>query len=188
MAFVISSIGDGRYNIPALKNQVTPNVGWGSTREERGMNIFLSGLVFMLIKDQRSQLPLELDNMDLIKAKYQNVKNYPDRLTQAQMMQGWYFLGTEYTDTYIVNSQSRQRRILGNHYTVKWTVDRWTCNCPDYARRHQDCKHIFAVRQLRSQIQGLPGSFRQGLSRNDILYQAPESQDLEMSQDLLNYF
>lgn len=186
--FVISSIGDGRYMVPALKNQVTTNAGWGDTREERGMNILLSGLVFMLIKDPRTQLPLELDNMDLIKAKYQNAKNYPNQLTRAQMMQGWYFLGTEYTDTYIVNSQSKKRRVLGNHYTVRWTVDKWTCNCPDYARRRQDCKHIFAVRQLRYQVQGLSGSFRQTLSRDDLLYVAPDSQDLILSQDAMDLF
>lgn len=189
----ISHIGDGRYYIPALKNQVTSNdLGWGRDRLERGINIFLSGLVYILIKDQRNNLPLELNNMDLIRARYENAKDYPNKLSNAQLIQGFYLPGIEYTDTYIVNSQSTRRRIEGNHYTVRWSRVRWTCNCPDFVKQEPTeaiCKHVYAVQMLRSQIQGLGPEFGSGrLSQNDILYVAPDSQDLILSQPLSDIF
>ncbi|HXI15941.1 MAG TPA: transposase [Chloroflexota bacterium] len=47
----------------------------------------------------------------------------------------------EKAGTWLVPSQSR----TGTGYVVKFTPDGYTCDCPDYEFRHQDCKHIYAV-------------------------------------------
>ena len=47
----------------------------------------------------------------------------------------------EKAGTWLVPSQSRN----GTGYVVKFTPDGYTCDCPDYEFRHQDCKHIYAV-------------------------------------------
>ncbi len=46
---------------------------------------------------------------------------------------------------YTVHSQH------GKHsYNVKGSCDKWTCDCPDYLKRKDMCKHIFAVQFLLS--------------------------------------
>lgn len=43
----------------------------------------------------------------------------------------------------------RTWRVRSSHGPGSYTVrDAATCNCPDFARRHAPCKHVFAVRQV----------------------------------------
>jgi len=46
------------------------------------------------------------------------------------------------SDSYLVRSQTK-----GNFYHVRNADGSgWTCECPDYANRKVDCKHIYAVK------------------------------------------
>lgn len=45
-----------------------------------------------------------------------------------------------------VNSTMSSRK--PHEYMVARGKDGWVCNCPDFRRRHQDCKHILAVRLI----------------------------------------
>jgi transposase len=47
----------------------------------------------------------------------------------------------EKNGAWLVPSQTR----AGTGYVVKFRNDRWECDCPDFATRHLDCKHILAV-------------------------------------------
>ena len=42
---------------------------------------------------------------------------------------------------FLIHSQSNPE----TWYTVKWEKDRWVCNCPDYQKHNDKCKHIHAV-------------------------------------------
>lgn len=46
-------------------------------------------------------------------------------------------------EVFIVKSQGGDRS-----YEVRWAVNSWVCNCPDYLRRSKPCKHIYAVNFL----------------------------------------
>jgi hypothetical protein len=41
---------------------------------------------------------------------------------------------------YLVHSQHEDR-----WYKVECRNDRWLCDCPDYVKREQPCKHTFAI-------------------------------------------
>jgi hypothetical protein len=46
-------------------------------------------------------------------------------------------------DRYSVKSQK-----TNDQYTVERLSDNWECDCPDYSKRKQACKHVFAVQFL----------------------------------------
>jgi uncharacterized Zn finger protein len=41
------------------------------------------------------------------------------------------------------------RGTTGNQYQVRLGVNPPTCTCPDFQKRHQNCKHIYFVKQRR---------------------------------------
>ena len=46
----------------------------------------------------------------------------------------------------IIDSEYSVHSQQGNgRYKVEWKNSRWVCECPDYVKRRQPCKHIHAV-------------------------------------------
>lgn len=60
-------------------------------------------------------------------------------------------------DTYLVKSSDLQKS-----YEVHWNGKGWICECKDYARRQQSCKHVYAVLFLSRLPYILMANFQSG--------------------------
>jgi hypothetical protein len=78
----------------------------------------------------------------LNKENRKNSKLEPRQLKAMEMLADNCKIEFMKPNTYLVHSQSGEQ-----YYTVKHRGPKdWSCNCPDYANRQIECKHIYAVK------------------------------------------
>jgi len=71
-------------------------------------------------------------------------------------------------DTYVVPSQTTNQK-----YLVKKTPNYWTCLCPDYKFRREECKHIHAVKfwlMLREKMNAQPSQIIKQIEQDKCVY------------------